>query len=83
MIILIIVFAIIGIACTGAAVFVTISLILYGWKERRMKKDDYGDCANCKHIVVWEDRAGYEHYGCSCRKDIVDNGFCPDYEVKE
>lgn len=77
------IFAVIGFASFGAAVVVAISLIWHGWRERRMRKDDYGDCADCKHIVVWEDRNGYEHCGCSYRKDIVDNGFCPDFEEEK
>lgn len=39
MIILIIIFAIIGMASVGAAVFVTIAMIWHGWRERREKRE--------------------------------------------
>ncbi len=50
--------------------------------EKAMRRDEYGDCGDCTHIVIWMDESGYEQYGCDYRHDI-ENG-CPDFEeVKE
>lgn len=78
---LIIVFAVIGMASVAAGLIVGMSFIVWGWRERKKKRMNDG-CVACRYLMKWTDRKGNDHLGCSARHDLKRVGYCPDYEVK-